>query len=474
MNILIISTNRNAYPVPVLPSGACVVAEAAERAGHVVSFLDLMFLADPLRALKATLGNKKYDVIGLSVRNIDNCEMGTPRFYIPDLISLIDAVRKLTDAPLVLGGAALMVMPEEIMRATGVPCAVTGDGEAVFPHLLERLDRNEPWQDLPGIVSLVNNTFRTNAPAPGPPRACSAPDYRRWLNMKAYCSSLSTIPLHTKFGCRFQCVYCTYRRIEGNTYQLLDSESVAETALRYASSGFGDIEIVDNVFNSPYDHALAVCEALIRSQHHARLQSIELNPVSFDHRLLAAMERAGFVGIGLTVESASDPVLNGLRKGFFAREVHAAAEVVKRNRLPCLWIFLFGGPGETRDTVRETLRFAEKHIRTQDAAFFSIGIRIYPGTELEFIARSQGVLSLPASSMLAPLFYISPEVEADWITQQVKQSMNSYMNFMNGDSMSFSCLPQISRLGHRLGLKPPLWRYTRFIRRGLRSVGIRA
>jgi hypothetical protein len=64
-------------------------------------------------------------------------------------------------------------------------------------------------------------------------------------------------------------------------------------------------------------------------------------------------------------------------------------------------------------------------------------------------------------------------VEADWITGQVKQSMNSHMNFMSGDSMSFFYLPLISRLGHRLGLKPPLWRYTRIIRRGLRSIGMR-
>jgi radical SAM superfamily enzyme YgiQ (UPF0313 family) len=472
MNILIISTNRNIYPVPVLPAGACMVAEAAARAGHAVSFLDLMFPADPLRALKEKLDRTKYDVIGLSVRNIDNSEMATPRFYMTDLVVLIDTIRTLTDAPLVLGGAALPVMPEEILRAMGVSCAVIGDGEAVFPQLLGSLARNEPWEDLPGIASLINNAFRANPPAPGLPRSCSAPDYPRWLNMKTYRSYLSTIPLQTKLGCRFKCVYCTYRRIEGDAYRLFDPGSVAETALRFASSGLNDVEIVDNVFNAPYDHALAVCESLIRAEPRVRFQSIEMNPASFDHRLLSAMERAGFVGIGLTVESASDPVLTGLRKGFTAREVHAAAAVVKAHRLPCLWIFLLGGPGETRQTVQETLRFAQKYIRPHDAAYFNVGIRIYPGTELESIARGQGVLSLPAGNMLAPVFYVSPEVEADWIMQQVKQSMNSHMNFMNGDSLSFRYLPQISRLGRRLGFKAPLWQYTRFIRTGLRSVGM--
>ncbi len=473
MNILIISTNRSAHPVPVLPSGACMVAEAAEREGHRVIVLDLMFTNDPLRALKAVLDKTSFDVIGLSVRNIDNIDMGAPRNFIEELIPFIAAIRRFTEAPLVLGGSSLMVMPEEIMRATGVSCAVTGDGAVIFPRLVEKLAGKVSWVDVPGIASIIDGKYRINTPKPPIHRTCRVPDYGRWLHMKAYRSHLSTIPLQTKQGCRFQCVYCTYRKIEGSDYHLLDPGSVAEATLRYSSAGFDDIEFVDNVFNSPYGHAMAVCESLIRSKHRARLQSIELNPVSFDCDLLSTMERAGFVGIGLTVESASDLVLKALRKGFTAKEVINAAEVVNGNRLPCLWIFLLGGPGETRDTVRETIRFAENFIRPQDAAFFNIGIRMYPGTELETIARKQGVLSLPAESMLTPLFYISPDVEADWIMEQVKQTMNSNMNFMSGDSLSFTYLPQISRLGHRLGLKTPLWRYARFIRRGLRSFGMR-
>ncbi len=472
MNILIICTNRNQYPVPVLPSGACMIAEAAERAGHSVSLLDLMFEADPLRAIKKTVNAATYDVIGLSVRNIDNVEMGGPRYFINDLINLVDAVRAETDAPIIMGGTALAVMPEEILRTTRVSRAVIGDGVVVMPRLLEKLASREPCNDLPGVASLDDGVFRINPPASGSCGICTAPDYLRWLNMKAYRSYLSTVPLQTKLGCRFQCVYCTYRKIEGGIYRLLDPGSAAEAALSFASSGLTDIEFVDNVFNAPYDHAIAVCEALIRAQPQARFQSLELNPASFDHELLSTMERAGFVGFGLTVESASDPVLRSLKKGFTAREVHAAAAVVRGHRLPCMWIFLLGGPGETQETVRETLSFAETAIRPQDTALFNVGIRIYPGTELESIARGQGLLSLPPADMLKPVFYVSPEVDADWIMREVGRSMGSHMNFVNSDSFSFPYLPQITRLGHWLGLRAPLWRYTRHIRRGLRFIGM--
>jgi radical SAM superfamily enzyme YgiQ (UPF0313 family) len=472
MNVLIICTNRNKFPVPVMPSGACMVAEAAERAGHSVRLLDLMFEADPLRAIKAELGGAAYDVIGLSVRNIDNVEMGGPRYFIDELTRLVDAIRAETDAPVIMGGTAVAVMPEEILRTTGVSRAVIGDGVVVLPRLVKRLVRHEPCNDLAGVASLDDGVFRINPPASGPCGNCAAPDYRRWLNMKAYRSYLSTVPLQTKLGCRFQCVYCTYRKIEGDTYRLLDPGSAAEAALSFVSSGLTDIEFVDNVFNAPYDHAMAVCEALIRARPRARFQSLELNPAAFDHELLSAMERAGFVGIGLTVESASDPVLQGLRKGFTAREVHAAADVVRGHQLPCLWIFMLGGPGENPETVRETLRFAETAIRPQDMALFNVGIRIYPGTELESIARAEGLVSVPPAGMLKPVFYISPGVDGDWIMHEVRKSMGSHMNFLNSDSLSHPYLPQITRMGHRLGLRPPLWRYTHRIRRGLRIIGM--
>ena len=84
------------------------------------------------------------------------------------------------------------------------------------------------------------------------------------------------------------------------------------------------------------------------------------------------MELAGFVGIGITVESASDIVLDKLKKGFTAKDVYNAAQVIKRHNLPCLWIFMLGGPGETEATIQETLRFAERYIRPKDVAFFVI------------------------------------------------------------------------------------------------------
>lgn len=473
MKVLLISTNRNCLPMAVMPMGACLVAEAAEQAGHRVHLLDLTFAEQAHFLIDSAIANFQPDVIAFSVRNIDNNGMKQPEYYLNDLQDMVALSRTLAQVPIVLGGAALGVMPEAILRLTGASCAVVGDGTVAFPVLLERLARGETYADVPGVALVEHGHFRCTPLNPSAFSAtCHVPDYRRWLNVSAYKSRLATAPLQTKTGCEFRCVYCTYPGIEGHTCNLKDPGSVADAVLRLAKAGFREIEIVDSVFNAPLEHALSVCAALARVRSKARIQCLELNPRYVTDELMNAMTQAGFTGIGITLESAADKVLEGLNKGFSSYEVHRAADVVSRHRIACAWIFLFGGSGETRETVRETLHFAKTRIRAGDIAFFNTGIRIYPGTQLETIARRQGILTRSAQEMLSPTFYESPEVEADWIEQELKQTMSRHLNFIDMGSLSLPFLPTIHRVGAKLGLRPPLWRYTRLIRRTLRMAGM--
>jgi radical SAM superfamily enzyme YgiQ (UPF0313 family) len=475
MNVLVISANRHPLPVPVIPLGACMISEAADRAGHAVTFADLMFEKDPLRAVEKAIEDAQPEIVGISLRNIDNNDMRNPAFFVSDIVPIIERIRGKTEAEIVLGGAAVGVMPEHIMRFTGVSLAVTGDGEIVFPELLDKLSAGESPRGLQGLATIEDDIFIGNSRSVSiHPHGSTVPDFCRWVDIRGYLARLSSVPVQTKLGCHFRCVYCTYRKIEGGSYRLFPPESVADSVRRLASSGLRDIEFVDNVFNSPYGHAFALCESLASEKLPIRLCSIELNPAFVDDPLIEVMERAGFVGIGITVESASDKVLEALRKGYTAEDVARSAACISRHNLPCLWIFLLGGPGETESSVRETLRFAERRIRSRDTVFFNIGIRIYPGTELEDIAREQGILSLAPKDMLAPVFYLSPEVDSEWLCAQLQSSLDTHMNFINSDSLGLAYLPTLHRISCGFGVKSPLWRYTRFIRRGLRSVGINA
>ncbi len=473
MEVLIISTNTNRLPMPVMPYGACIVAEAAERAGHGVKLLDLMFEHNSLLAVESALLHHTYDVIGLSIRNIDNNDIQHPAFFLKDLRPIVRTIRAFSDAPIVLGGAALGVMPEEILKYSGASYAIIGEGDRTFIILLKAISSSNPPYRIPGVAWIEDGVYRHIPRVPGScSGTCIVPDYHHWIDVKAYASGMATVPVQTKLGCHFRCVYCTYQKIEGSGYRLASPESVSDAIGRLEADGFRNIEFVDNVFNSPHDHALDICDRLARMRHRTRLQSIELNTLHFDHELMNAMEHAGFVGIGITAESASGQVLKGLGKGFSEETVYQAARVVKNCKFPCLWIFLIGGPGETKRTVEETLRFASTQIRRGDTIFFNAGIRIYPGTELEAIARTEGVLTIPRDDMLEPVFYFSPEIELEWVDRRLREFIDTHLNVVNSDAISLPLLIKINRFAGRLGVQPPLWRHTRPIRRILRYTGV--
>jgi radical SAM superfamily enzyme YgiQ (UPF0313 family) len=429
-----------------------------------------MFSKKPISEIQSAVANFRPDVVGISIRNIDNLEMLSPVFFLHELSLIVGKIRAMTSIPIVLGGAALSVMPEEILRLASANCAVTGNGEYVFPLLLECFAKQKDYKNISGIAYIENNVFKCN------PCLTThflngnfAPDFNQWIDMKAYKTQMASAPIITKIGCMFQCIYCTDG---GSSYRFIDPEIVADSVSLYVSSGIKDIEFADSVFNTPLKHAIDVCEALARNKKKARIQCLEINPLHFNDSLLTAMKYAGFSGIGITLESAADTVLNRLKKGFGTREVYKAVDIVKKHRIPCAWIFMLGGPGETEKTVKETLLFAEKYIRSKDLVFFNIGIRIFPGTELEIIARNEGILSSSPAKMLNPVYYISPNLKATWIEHQLKAALAKNMNFIGVNTINMPFLPTINKIGYRLGMRPPLWKFARFINRGLRFIGM--
>ena len=164
MRVLIVSTNRYARPAPVMPLGACIAAEAAERAGHSVELLDMMFLRSPIVALERDLRSMRPDVVGLSIRNIDNNDMINPGGLLEEIEQIVDVVRRSTPAPIVIGGSGVGVMPEELLRKTGASWAVHANGEIVFPRLLSALARGENPRHISGVGWIEGGGFHVGHP----------------------------------------------------------------------------------------------------------------------------------------------------------------------------------------------------------------------------------------------------------------------------------------------------------------------
>lgn len=473
MKVSIVATNRCRVPVTVMPIGACRVAEAAAGAGHQVRVLDLMFARDPVRTMRRHLEEFRPDCVGFSVRNIDNGDLCDPVAYWRDLPDLVRTVRETIGAPVVLGGGAVSVMPEELLRLTGADLAVVGEGAGAIVRILSALERGEKPDSVRGTAWLQDGSLHLNPPGHDRPiRGPVAPDYHRWVDLNKYARLGAGAPVQTKRGCPRRCVYCTYPLLEGRCHRMADPGSVADAVERLGRSGIEEVEFVDNVFNDPPEHALRICREVARRAAGVRLYTTELSPPGLDGRLLRTMRAAGFCGFGLTVESACGEVLDGLGKDYGEEEVRRAARAVHGQDLPCLWMYMLGGPGETPDTVRRTLDFAERHCRPVDAVVFFPGIRVFPGTPLEQIAREEGRLQAGEVDFLQPVFYLSPDVEKDRLLRTVRARARRVPGFLAPASRTASFLPFAYRAGRWLGIRPPLWKHTSTLRRFLAPLGL--
>ncbi len=472
--VLLVSTNRERQPYPVVPNGLACVASALKAAGHSVRFLDLCFTSNPVERARTEAADFDPDFVGVSVRNIDNSDAIALRHYTPEALDIVRVLRASAPrATLIAGGAAFGVAPEALFETFDVDYAVAGDGERASVSLINALAAGESPVGIPGVVRRDGSRIVFAPPGEDADLdSLPTPSLHKWIDLRRYERHGATIPIQTKRGCVYKCVYCTYRNVEGWGYRLRSAENVADeiSELR-GSAGVRHFDFVDSTFNSPPGHAIEVCEAIVRRKLDVRLDTANFTPATASDELLKVMRRAGFSTLGISAESASDPVLERLEKGFTAAKVREVADRVERAGIRTLWIFLVGGPAETPATLRETLEFAAWRLGRGDAVYMTVGLRIYPGTTLHRIAIQEGTVAA-GESLLSPAFYFSPQLDFTQAVEEIRAFAMKHPRFMfSADSRSV-VLPYLTRAASLIGLPRPHWQYMGLFQR-IRRAGER-
>ncbi len=411
MNVLLISANMETLNMPPLPLGLACVAAATRSAGHEVALINLMFEEDAARAIRRPLEDFRPDVIGVSVRNIDDQSMEQPRSFLDAAREVIANCRKGCDAPIVLGGAGYSIFPECALRYLGADIGIQGEGEAVFPLLLDRMGGGGQLSEIPGVhlpgTPPKGRVFRKDLddlPLPEP----------RLLIPPGVDPETLWVPVQSRRGCPMDCIFCSTRSIEGGPIRRRSPERIAGWLAQMQQAGCRNFNFVDNTFNLPPHYAKALCRAIIRAGVRIRFWSI-IYPKWIDAELVDLMARAGCSQISLGFESGSDRILRTLRKRYCPEEVETVSKMFRAAGIARMGFLLLGGPGETRETVEESLAFADSlHL---DALKITAGIRVYPRTPLAETAVEEGVIG-PDDDLLAPRFYLAAGLR-EWLPERV-------------------------------------------------------
>jgi len=431
--VLLINSNRFKHPWPVIPFGLCYIATVLEANGsHNVCFLDLCFSLNCEKDIQKAVQNFTPDVIGISIRNIDDTGGYNVHFLLEDVKNdVVDYCKKEFSGPIVIGGPSVGISGREMLDYFDLEYAVRGDGEAVMLDFVERIENRQPLEGLKGLIIRRDKTIiQDNEPYRVPDLdSLPFPKLLRYLDLDRYRQFGSPIQIQTKRGCALRCSYCTYNKIEGKQYRLINPGRVAdEIEILVKETGINHVEFTDSIFNIPLSHAKEVLREVISKNLDLKLHTMGLSPGSVDEELLDLMKSAGFNEVDIGAESACDSILESLSKDFKRSDVISTANLLKKKKIPVTWFIMLGASAETRETVFETLNSMGKLASKWDLVFVSTGVRVYNGSPLAEEIRKHDI-HCTSDNFLRPVKIESEKISLADIHTIAKRYSFRFPNF---------------------------------------------
>lgn len=408
MRVALINTNR--IQPPVAPIALDYLAEALHAAGHSIELLDLCWEEDPRSAVERFLKGSDFGLVGLTLRNTDDCAFTSRHSFISEFAEITKRVKENTDAPVVLGGVGFSVMPETILSASSADFGVWGEGEFVLPKLAGRLENDKDWRDLPNLIWKSDGRWRRNPCSAGPLNELPSMS-RSWIDNARYFRTGGQAGFETKRGCSAGCVYCADPAAKGSRVRLRAPTAVADELERLLEQGADVLHTCDSEFNIPEKHALEVCREIRRRGLGDKLRWYAYcSPAPFSRELAGEMRAAGCVGIDFGADNGSEEMLRLLGRDFGRVDIRNAVRWAKQEGMAVMLDLLLGSPGESGDSIEQTVELVRE--ADPDCAGVSLGVRVYPGTELARRVLSEENMGglIGGRDALDPLFFLEPRI----------------------------------------------------------------
>ena len=362
------------------PLGLLHIAGFLKQNKHQPFILDLAAVGWSLdKGVRHVLAQEP-DAVGLSAMTINSLNANT--------IARELKKRGLT-APVILGGAHVTAVPVDTLRALeSIDYAVLGEGEVTFLELLQRLDAGQPIDDVKGIAwrdqtgSVVINATRP------PIQDLDMLPFPAWELLPGFPGSypsslleskrLPAAGIMTSRGCPYHCTFCDHR-VFGSRLRHFSAEYTL-SMIRHLVQAYGirDLMVLDDNFLINKKKLFEVCDGLIGEKLDLTWYCIaHVQSISPDR--MTKIKKAGCWFIEVGIESGNDEILKQIKKNTNKAEIRKAIRMIKEAGLRVKGNFIFGFPGETPETLEETIDFA---LELNLDYFQQSYLTVWPGCEM--------------------------------------------------------------------------------------------
>ena len=376
--------------------GILCLAAVARRAGYPCAVIDAAALNLDLSAFLARVAEIRPRILALSATTLSIVHAAGAAEKVKELVPAVTVI---------VGGPHVSAIPGETLERFPVfDVAVVGEGEETLLDLLGALESGRDAGAVRGIVYRDGHAVRATGrrlfigdldslpfPAwdllPGFPRQYAPPVFKT--------RRLPAASLVTSRGCPNRCIFCD-RSVFGTSCHAYSADYVvAMIEELHRDYGVREFAFEDDTFVTFRRRLAEICEQLIEKRLDVSWSCLgRVNHVTPE--LLALMKRAGCWQVSFGIESGSEAILAAIRKNVTRGEIRGALVASRAAGLLNKGFFIVGHPGETRETLRETIDFAlELPLDDISVAMLTP----FPGTEIFDRAAEFGILDSDWSRM---------------------------------------------------------------------------
>ena len=326
-------------------------------------------------------------------------------------------------------------IPGETMNISkNIDSVCRGEYDETVVELAKAIENFKDLKKVKGISYRKNNKINHNPERPMIENLDSLPFvaevYKKHLDIEKYFYASLTWPqvtILTARGCPFSCSFCPIPF--KSSYRYRSPENVAEE-FEYINNEIPyvkEVMIEDDTFPVIKKRTVKICDLLVKKKIHLKWSCNAR--VDMDSETLKKMKQAGCRLLCVGFETPRQKVLDNIHKRTTRKMQLDFMESTKEAGLLVNGCFILGLPGDTKETIRETIEFA-KELNPDTAQFYPL--MVYPGTEAYEWAKSRGYLTTEDYSKwltkdgLHNTTVSRPEIQADELLSMSDQARREY------------------------------------------------